>query len=310
MNSDGTNQTRLTNSASIFSSPSWVRQADSDGDGIGDACDANTAPVANNDAYVTNEDTRLNVPAPGVRANDTDNEHAVLSASLVSAPAHAASFTLNADGSFSYAPAANFNGVDSFTYRVSDGHLQSNAATVSITVNPVNDAPTIAVVSGGQCPNDNSGRISLLVGDVDSPASSLTLTATSSNPLLVPVNNIVFGGAGANRTATITAAAFTGSATIAITVSDGRLSSTVIVTVKAGGLGSDTLVGTGGADILLGRNGDDDLRGNGGNDLLCGGIADDVLTGGAGADSFDGGPGEDLVVDFDPGEGDTQTRIP
>jgi subtilisin family serine protease len=173
-------------------------------------------------------------------------------------------------------------------------------------------APTIDIVSGGQCTNDNSGRIRLrLVGDVNSPASSLTLTATSSNPLLVPVNNIIFSGAGANRTATITAAALrTGSATIVITASDGQLNSTVTVTVRAGGVGSDVLFGTSGADILLGRNGDDMLFGNDGNDLLCGGIADDVLMGGAGADSFDGGPGNDLVIDFNPGEGDTQFRIP
>ncbi|NEU06730.1 tandem-95 repeat protein, partial [Flavihumibacter sp. R14] len=47
----------------------------------------------------------------------------------------------NADGSFTYTPNANFNGTDSFTYKVSDGSLESNIATVTITVTPVNDAP-------------------------------------------------------------------------------------------------------------------------------------------------------------------------
>ena len=49
--------------------------------------------------------------------------------------------TLNADGSFTYTPAANFNGTDSFTYKANDGTADSNVATVTITVNPVNDAP-------------------------------------------------------------------------------------------------------------------------------------------------------------------------
>ncbi|NEU06697.1 hypothetical protein GZH53_00070, partial [Flavihumibacter sp. R14] len=47
----------------------------------------------------------------------------------------------NADGSFTYTPNANFNGTDSFTYKVSDGTLESNIATVTLTVTPVNDAP-------------------------------------------------------------------------------------------------------------------------------------------------------------------------
>src|SRR5207247_5886507 len=49
--------------------------------------------------------------------------------------------TLNANGSFTYTPAANYNGPDSFTYQASDGTLKSSVATVSLTVTAVNDAP-------------------------------------------------------------------------------------------------------------------------------------------------------------------------
>ncbi len=49
--------------------------------------------------------------------------------------------TLNADGSFSYAPAPDFFGVDSFTYVANDGAVDSNVATVTITVDSINDAP-------------------------------------------------------------------------------------------------------------------------------------------------------------------------
>lgn len=100
----------------------------------------NDAPVADNDAYLTDEDTALNVLAPGVLDGDTDPENNTLSAILVSGPAHG-SLTLNADGSFGYTPAANYNGTDSFTYKANDGTADSNVATVTITVNPVNDAP-------------------------------------------------------------------------------------------------------------------------------------------------------------------------
>ena len=84
----------------------------------------NDAPVAANDSYSTNEDTNLSTTAAtGVLNNDTDVDtaHASLTAALVAGPSHAASFTLNADGSFSYTPAANYNGSDSFTYKANDG---------------------------------------------------------------------------------------------------------------------------------------------------------------------------------------------
>src|SRR5207249_895255 len=107
----------------------------------------NDAPVAVNESYSVNEDTTLNVSTPGVRSNDTDVENSVLTAILVSGPSHALSFTLNSDGSFDYTPAANFNGTDTFTYKANDGALDSNVATVTITVNAVNDAP-VAINDG------------------------------------------------------------------------------------------------------------------------------------------------------------------
>ena len=72
--------------------------------------------------------------------NDTDVDGDALNAILVSGPAHG-SLTLNADGSFTYTPAANYNGPDSFTYKANDGQADSNVATVSINVGAVNDAP-------------------------------------------------------------------------------------------------------------------------------------------------------------------------
>ena len=59
---------------------------------------------------------------------------------VVSEPSHG-TLTLNADGSFTYTPFSDYNGPDSFTYVANDGSVDSNVATVSITVTEVNDAP-------------------------------------------------------------------------------------------------------------------------------------------------------------------------
>src|SRR2546427_13175570 len=90
-----------------------------------------------------NEDTTLMVSAPGVLGNDSDSDGDLLSAVLVSGPSHG-TLILNADGSFRYSPAANYNGPDSFTYQASDGATNSGVVTVTLTVNPVNDAPVAA----------------------------------------------------------------------------------------------------------------------------------------------------------------------
>src|ERR1041384_4153505 len=89
----------------------------------------NDAPVAANDSYTTAEDTTLVIAAPGVLVNDTDADGDALTAIVVAGPAHGA-LTLNLDGSLNYVPVANYNGSDSFTYRATDGLLNSTG-TVS-----------------------------------------------------------------------------------------------------------------------------------------------------------------------------------
>jgi RHS repeat-associated protein len=101
---------------------------------------ANRAPVANNDGYTTDEDVTLVVATPGVLANDSDPDGDALTAILQSTTANG-TLNLYPNGSFTYTPNLNFFGTDSFTYRVFDGSLYSNVATVTITVNPVNDLP-------------------------------------------------------------------------------------------------------------------------------------------------------------------------
>ena len=261
----------------------------------------NDVPVAAGDAFSTAEDTALTVAAPGVLGDDSDPDGDPLTAALVTGPSHG-SLTLNANGSFSYIPAADFAGSDSFSYRASDGILTSNPATVTLTVTAVNDAPTVTVAAGGTCgTDDRSGTINLTVGDVDSAATSLALSASSSNSALLPNGNIAFAGGGATRAVTVrTVSGRTGTAVVTITVSDAQATSTLQVTVRAGGSDGDTMTGDGGVDLIMGQGGDDTLKGADGNDLLCGGASKDTLSGGVGDDTLIGA-GEDDVLNGDDG---------
>ena len=102
---------------------------------------ASQQPVTKPDAYSGTEDTLLTVDAAhGVLANDTDPDSPSITAKLVSPPAHG-TVTLNADGSFSYQPAANYNGSDSFAYLATDGVAALSPTTVSITLAAVQDPP-------------------------------------------------------------------------------------------------------------------------------------------------------------------------
>ncbi|RMF88714.1 MAG: hypothetical protein D6741_18750, partial [Planctomycetota bacterium] len=80
-------------------------------------------------------------PQIGVLGNDTDADGDPITAAVATGPAHG-TLNLNADGTFAYSPDSDFNGVDSFTYTVSDGAATSAPATVTIKVAPVNDPPS------------------------------------------------------------------------------------------------------------------------------------------------------------------------
>jgi len=103
---------------------------------------SNVGPVAFDDAHVVAEDGALAVPAPGLLANDDDPEGDALAVALIDDVSHG-TLTLRADGSFQYTPHHDYAGPDAFTYRANDGSLDSNVATVTIDVAPVNDAPVL-----------------------------------------------------------------------------------------------------------------------------------------------------------------------
>src|ERR1043166_3968715 len=133
-------------------------------------------------------------------------------------------------------PAANQSGVATITVGVSDGQLSASQGFV-VTVRAVNDAPTITSI-GDQAigMNRTAGPLGFAIGDVETAVDSLGLSAGTSDPVLVPTNNIVFGGSGANRTVTVSPAANrTGTAVIKVIVSDGltNTSTSFVVAVSS-----------------------------------------------------------------------------
>jgi uncharacterized repeat protein (TIGR01451 family) len=133
-------------------------------------------------------------------------------------------------------PVANQNGMARITVTVSDG-AASAGEPFTLTVNAVNDAPTISDIANRTINQDTStGSIAFTVGDAETAAASLAVTATSSNLTLVPLAAIKFGGSGVSRTVWITpAAGLYGTARITVTVSDGALSASDTFTLTVNG---------------------------------------------------------------------------
>ncbi len=127
-----------------------------------------------------------------------------------------------ADRTVTVTPAANQTGASTIRITVSDGVASASDEFV-LTVEAVTDGPTISDIADATVDEDTAtGAIAFTVGDAQTPVEDLTLTATSSDPTLVPVANVVFGGSGADRTVTVNPAADqNGGAAIRVTVSDG-----------------------------------------------------------------------------------------
>ena len=256
---------------------------------------ANADPLAVDDAYAMDEDGVLSVAAPGVSDNDSDVDGDPLTISLATGVSHG-ELTLNADGSFTYTPSADFFGTDSFTYTLSDGLGGSDTATVEIAVNAQNDAPVAnddssATTAGAQV------QIDVLANDTDVEGQTRSVLSTEQGS-----NGSVAIDAGGTVTYTPNAG-FSGVDSFVYTLSDGNGGTdTATVTVTVGSAGS----------VILGTEGDDRLRGTSGDDIIdpLGGLRDEMW-GEGGADFFDlasstsnGIDEKKVILDFDFDSGD------
>jgi large repetitive protein len=167
-------------------------------------------PVGVNDAYTTVTNIPLNVAAPGVLANDTD-DGTTLTAVLDSST-NKGTIVLNANGSFTYTPNAGFSGSDSFRYYVHDGgQFSDTRATVSITVRATNAVP---VATPQSLTTAEEAGLAITLAGTDGNADPLTfaiVTPPASGTLSGTAPNVIY----------TPAVDFHGTATFTFTASDG-----------------------------------------------------------------------------------------
>ena len=150
-------------------------------------------------------------------------------------------------------PVANASGGPAtITLTVSDG-MSSAIETFNVTVTPVNDPPTISAVADVTINEDTSTpAIAFTVFDLETTPAKLVITASSSNPSLIPVENITLGGTDGNRTITLVPLANqTGTATIVVTVTDADNASAAATFVLTVGPEDDPPVLSGLTDVTI-----------------------------------------------------------
>ncbi|MBX3401107.1 MAG: VCBS repeat-containing protein [Gemmataceae bacterium] len=157
-----------------------------------------------------------------------------------------AGLTLSSAGVISGTPTSTGTANFSITATASTGDLALPSAR-SITITATKSPPTISnIVNQAGQPSAVIGPIGFTVGDAETAAGALSVTAKSSNTVLVPVNNVTFGGSGGNRTVSVTpVAGQTGTTTITVTVTDGNgatANDTFLVTISTTPTGPNRLL--------------------------------------------------------------------
>jgi VCBS repeat-containing protein len=268
------------------------------------------------------EDAPFQINTSLLLANDTDVDNGdTLSVSGVfGSSAHGAKVTLNNDvitynatySAWAQSLAAGQTAQDTFTYTINDGHGGTSTATVTLTVNGLNDAPTgVDFVAGSGITSIDGGLLGGLVAglsglktvgafqgiDPDQGTSfTYSLDSGSSNAFILSSN-------GTLTTGLLGVGSGTYNLRVVTTDEHGASAVPELVTVWVGKSGGDAFTFAGQNDLIaFGLNGNDIITGNSGNDILVGGKGNDTLIGGAGNDTLIGGAGADMFV-FKPGDG-------
>ena len=231
---------------------------------------SNGAPVGQDLAVTVAAGSAVSITLP---ATDGDP----LRFQLVTKPKYG--LLLGLPPALSYTPNSGYAGLDSFTFRASDGEFDSNVATVSITVQNV-EPPTATPTA---TPTETATSTPVVTATpTATPVVTATPTTTPETPTATPTpgGGTLIGTCGAYtvyvNAGVYSAAGWSGA-------------------IKVGTEAKNTLNGSSGPDLILGLGGNDKLNGKGGDDVLCSGDGVDLLLGGDGNDYLDGGSGNDVL---------------
>lgn len=292
----------------------------------------NTPPEAADDAgagFETSEDTSFVTASVLSNDREADGDDVTIVA-FDADSAQGGAVILLENGVFTYSPVENFNGEDSFAYRIEDGRGGNDTARVTIRVTPVNDAPVAADVTAS---GDEDTVISGMLQATDVDGDTLSFSVVSG-----PMNGVVT--VNANGAFQFTPeAGFNGTDSFTFRAGDESLSDNAVATITVNAVdepvdppnptdppgpvdppaptgptngddillgaalndtinalaGNDNVNGLAGDDLLLGGNGDDSIKGAAGDDRLRGNGGDDTLKGGGGDDNIKGNGGDDII---------------
>ena len=192
-----------------------------------------------------------------------------------------------------YTPFANHNGTDTFGYKANDGTNDSNTSTAMITINAVNDAPTVDNMNDLSITINQSMDVVLVGSDVENDNLTFSIVDNPNRGTVSISGNV------AHFFATNL-----GADTFTYKANDGMADSnkaTVFIEVSSSNTnpGDDTIYGTANPDTLYAGSGDDVLYGLDGEDVLYGEAGDDIIDGGGGGDKIYGGDDNDILYGSD-----------
>jgi hypothetical protein len=148
--------------------------------------ETNAPPAAADDSYEGTANTPLTLTAPGVEQNDSDSDGDAITATLL-APSPNGAVVLNGDGSFTFTPTTGFSGVTTFTYTVSDGRVDSAAATVTITIRKI---PVTVKVPSITTQFDGTEKPTSCEVSETAPAATMTYEGPDYGPTATPPTNV------------------------------------------------------------------------------------------------------------------------
>ena len=243
-------------------------------------------PTLNDLSITTSEDTPVDITLQKYRIDGQILTYTIVTDATMGT-------TSISNNIITYTPFANRNGTDTFGYKANDGTNDSNTSIAMITINAVNDAPTVdnmndlsitinqsmdVVLAGSDVENDN-----LIFSIVDNPNKGTV--SISGNVAHFFATNL-------------------GADTFTYKANDGMADSnkaTVFIEVRSSNAnpGDDTIYGTANADTLYAGSGDDAVWGLDGDDVLYGEAGDDIIDGGRGGDKLYGGDDNDVLYGSD-----------